>query len=1186
MPVGDTLGLYRIVGKLGGGGMGDVYRAHDARLDRDVALKVLPAAVTANPERLARFRREARALAALNHPHIVTIFSIEEADGVPFMTMELVEGRSLEHLVSEGGLPLGRFFDIGIALADALSAAHRKSIIHRDLKPANVMISDDGLVKVLDFGLAREAGPREPSEHDATALGLTQAGFIVGTVPYMSPEQIEGWAVDPRTDLFSLGVVLYEMVSGTRPFRGDSSPALMSSILRDRPRPLTELRTDVPEGVWRLAARCLEKAPGERIASAQDVHAGLKELRRDWESGATRRASPGAPASGVTIASDLRVAVLPFSARGGAEAVDLAEGLTDDITAGLSRFQHLRVVSRRDAEAAKGESADARAAERLRARYLVEGTVRAAGSSVRVNARLVDTTTDTHIWAETYDRALGNDPFALQDDLTARMVATIGDTNGVLARSLGASLKDRDPDSLTVGELVIRFFGYGQVFLPDEHRRLRASLERAIAGEPGHAQGWACLAVLYEQEYSQHLNPLPNSRQRSADAARRSVALDPNCQTAWRGLAVAHFFNRDLTGLRVAAERVIALNPWHTTTMGYIGCLLAYAGEWDRGIAIVERTIDLNPNHPAWVHYALATNRYRVGAFDLALIEAKRGSLAEYVWTPLCIAVAAGQLGLADEARAALDLIRKNHPAYINPAAVRELWSTWQWDADLVDRLLDGFGKALALVDRPAPAPRPPSSPWLVRPAAPDAMASIAVMPFVDLSPTGDQEWFCDGIAEELLNALTPLQNLRVAARASAFSLRGRSDDLKTIGEKLNVTTVLGGSVRRAGDRVRITVQLSEVETGFQLWSERYDRDLTDIFDVQDEIARTVAERLKVTLVDGPLDRLARLVERGTTDVDAYQIYLQGRALLTRRGAAIPRAIELFERAVALDPNYSVAWAAIAEAHTVLAFLGVVRGAESRARALAAAWRAIELSPSSAAGHAALGVAVLAYANDRSQARQEFERALELNPHDVQGRCWYALFYLQWVEGQFDQGVSHARRALADDPLSAYTTMIVAACLGTAGRLDEASAMGRLAMERDPESYVARWATGVVLIEAGRAAEAIALLETTPAESSALELISLAFAYQQAGRAADATAIHERVLGRATARYVPRAFLALSAAAAGRHDDAIAYAREAWDDREPPFILFARHFPQWRPFHADPRFQDILREMDTTGRRN
>jgi len=446
----------------------------------------------------------------------------------------------------------------------------------------------------------------------------------------------------------------------------------------------------------------------------------------------------------------------------------------------------------------------------------------------------------------------------------------------------------------------------------------------------------------------------------------------------------------------------------------------------DRGIAIVEQAIDLNPHPPGWVHYILSIDRYRKREFEQALLQAKRANLPQFAWTPLCVAVAAGQLGLVADVRAAIDVIRKQHPAYLDPDKVRALWSMWQWDETLVDRLIDGFVKALSIADRPAVPARPSSALAIAQSPASDRMASIAVMPFSDLSPAKDQEWFCDGIAEEILNALTPLKNLRVAARASAFSLRGRSDDLRIIGEKLNVTTVLGGSVRRAGDRVRITVQLSEVQTGFQIWSERYDRELKDIFDIQDDIAKAVAERLKVALADSPLDRLARLVEHGTTNVEAYQLYLQGRALLNRRGTSIAVALELFERAVNLDPDYAVAWAGIADAHTVLAYYGGEPPAESKPLALAAAKRALALDPSSAAAHAALGAAALVYENDRDLAGAEFVRALELNPHDTHARCWYALFYLQWVCGDAERGVAEARRAFDIDPLSSYVTMILA----------------------------------------------------------------------------------------------------------------------------------------------------------------
>ncbi len=236
IPIGRHLGSYEILSLLGAGGMGEVYRARDTKLNRDVALKVLPDAVARDADRLARFRREAQAVAALNHPNIVTIFSIEEHDAVPFMTMELIEGSTLDQLIDGGGLSQVRFFDIAIALADALAAAHRKQIVHRDLKPTNVMVTNEGRVKVLDFGLARAVDTDAVRVgEDVTRLG-TQVGTIVGTMPYMSPEQIEGKPLDHRTDLFSLGTMLYELATGERPFRGESPAGLISSILKDQLR--------------------------------------------------------------------------------------------------------------------------------------------------------------------------------------------------------------------------------------------------------------------------------------------------------------------------------------------------------------------------------------------------------------------------------------------------------------------------------------------------------------------------------------------------------------------------------------------------------------------------------------------------------------------------------------------------------------------------------------------------------------------------------------------------------------------------------------------------------------------------------------------------------------------------------------------------------------------------------------
>jgi len=274
---GTRLGPYEILTPLGSGGMGEVYRATDTRLGRDVALKVLPAEVGHDPERLARFRREAKALAQLDHPNIVTIYSVEECEGVNFLTMQLVEGTPLDRLIPAGGLPLKQIVEIASALGAALEAAHEKGIMHRDLKPANVMVSNEGRVKVLDFGLAKDA--RAAMVGNATLTSSqTQMGVVLGTPAYMSPEQTSGRPLDHRTDIFSLGVVLHEMATGRRPFEGDSSAELISAILRDNPPSVTDVRPDLPSDLARIIRRCLEKDPRHRVQTARDVSNEFRDL--------------------------------------------------------------------------------------------------------------------------------------------------------------------------------------------------------------------------------------------------------------------------------------------------------------------------------------------------------------------------------------------------------------------------------------------------------------------------------------------------------------------------------------------------------------------------------------------------------------------------------------------------------------------------------------------------------------------------------------------------------------------------------------------------------------------------------------------------------------------------------------------------------------------------------------------
>src|SRR5580704_8115318 len=340
---GTKLDRYEIQSPLGAGGMGEVYRASDTKLGRDVALKVLPTEMAQDPERLGRFRREAKTLAQLDHPSIVSIYSVEECEGIHFLTMQLVEGLPLDRVIPAAGLSVEQIIHIASALGDALAAAHDKGIVHRDLKPANVMVSTDGRVKVLDFGLAKDVRAN-PADATMTSAGQTQVGVVMGTPAYMSPEQTSGRSLDHRTDIFSLCVLLHEMATGQRPFHGNSSAELVSAILRDTPPSVTDARPDLPSDLARIVRRCLEKDPRRRLQMARDVS---NEFRDMAGQSSQKMSASRTPASRAVAASDsggtradegFWVAVLPFKYAGSnADLRALADGLTDDILTGFSK---------------------------------------------------------------------------------------------------------------------------------------------------------------------------------------------------------------------------------------------------------------------------------------------------------------------------------------------------------------------------------------------------------------------------------------------------------------------------------------------------------------------------------------------------------------------------------------------------------------------------------------------------------------------------------------------------------------------------------------------------------------------------------------------------------------------------------------------------------------------------------
>jgi serine/threonine-protein kinase len=518
-----------------------------------------------------------------------------------------------------------------------------------------------------------------------------------------------------------------------------------------------------------------------------------------------------------------------------------------------------------------------------------------------------------------------------------------------------------------------------------------------------------------------------------------------------------------------------------------------------------------------------------------------------------------------------LEGLRHIDPALTEIAGARAFWAVWIWTDAFLSELEDGFVKARALAGLAPAASRAPDS-------SASTERSIAVLPFVDLSEKKDQDWFCDGIAEELLNALAPLPGLRVAARASAFSFRGKTDDLRSIGEKLNVTSVLEGSVRRAGDRVRITTRLSDTKEGRQLWSERFDRDVKDIFDVQEEIARAIADRLRVSIAGGG----ERLVQKPTANLEAYELMLKGRGFLNRRGPAIVNAIPCFEQAIALDPNLADAHAGLGDTYRLFGIYGLMPTQEAMRLARTSLERALAIDPDQVETLATLANITSTFEWNYPKSRALTERALRRDPSHVRALAESAVTTAAMMADQPSEALlqmvlDRIARARALDPLSAWAMAMEAMVLLILGREDEAVAIAAKAVATDPNNFTAHWLRVATLAQQDRAAEAEEAAKPGLEMSSRhpVLLSDLATLHARHGDPPTAESIYQELTERSKTAFISPASRAVAAAAAGRMTDARALLAKSIADHD-AFLSFNK-LPAWRPIWDDPECAAMLR---------
>jgi serine/threonine-protein kinase len=792
--VGSTVSHYKVLDELGGGGMGIVYRARDLKLDRIVALKFLSSRLSPDPSEKARFIHEAKAASALDHPNICTIYEIDEtADGGTFIAMAAYEGETLDKRIASGPLTLPETIDIGGQIASGLDAAHAKGIVHRDIKTGNIMVTNDGQVKILDFGLAKSHG----------ATQLTMNGTTLGTVPFMSPEQARGEEVDYRSDIWSLGVILYEMITGQLPFRSTYSEAVVYSILHDDPPPVTSLRSGVPMELERIVNKALRKDRSARYQHLDEMLTDLKGVRTGFESG---KLGPSAPP--------------------------------------LRRESRIR--------------------------------------------------------------------------------------------------------------------------------------------------------------------------------------------------------KRVYTGIALAVLVVI--------------CVGVYIARF------------------------AANRRSDSAAHDAGALPAPEAGNAR----------------------------------------------------------------------------------------------SIAVLPFKNISPDKEQEYFCDGMTEQIITNLSNLQDLRVIARTSVMQFKNSDKSVPEIARELGVGTILEGSIRKSGNRIRITAQLIKADSGFHLWARDYDRELKDVFGVQDDVAKAIVAALKLNLTDRENLSIAK---RHTQNTEAYQLYLKGLFYWNKRTEeGLNTGIEYFRRAVGVDTAYALAYAGLADSYGVLGYYSWLPPKEAFSRAKSAAMKSLEIDSTLAEGHAAMAIVLRDYDWNWRETEKEFKRALELNPGYATAHLWYANFFNGM--GRHDDAIAEMKRALDLDPLSLIINADVGRTLYFARRYGEAIEQLRKTVEMDHSFALGHIWLGQVLEQTGKSNAAILEFRkgVSLSDTSSFAVARLAHAYAVVGNRDQAGKLLDQLKSLAEKKYVSPYDIGIIYAGMGDTEQAFAWLDKAYEERS-HWTDFLTVDPILDPLRTDPRFAVLVKKM-------
>ncbi len=590
--IGQKISHYKINSKLGEGGMGVVYKAEDTKLKREVAIKFLPHHIANDSTAIERFKIEARAAAALNHPNIATIHTIEEADDETFIVMEYVNGQSLKEKIESGPFEINEALDISIQISQGLSKAHEKGITHRDIKPSNIVVSDDGIAKILDFGLAKIA--------EGTIV--TKEGTTLGTAAYMSPEQARGEPVDHRTDIWSLGVVMYEMLERKRPFKGEYEQAMVYSILNTEPEPMS----DVPADIESIVYKALEKNPDERYQSAGDMLEDLRKAQKEVESMVSKAETK----------EEKSIIVLPFvNMSPDPEQEYFSDGLTEEIITDLSHIHDLLVISRSSAMTFKGSKKKIKEiAKEVNIRYVLEGSVRKAGNNLRITAQLIDAATDAHLWAEKYIGTL-DDVFDIQEKVSRSIVDALKLN---LTAKEDEQIAERPIDNVKAYECYLRARNEIWSWTEDGLNRALQLIQNGMKLFGENELFYAALGIIYNQFFDAAIDKDISHLEKAEEYAKKIFELNPDSSEGHVVLGYVYYNQGKVKEAAQEEKRALEINPNNIEALYVLGCWYSHLGRPSAGRPLIKKAIEIDPLNPVIYGFSALVEMYD-GKFKIAL---------------------------------------------------------------------------------------------------------------------------------------------------------------------------------------------------------------------------------------------------------------------------------------------------------------------------------------------------------------------------------------------------------------------------------------------------------------------------------------------------------------------------------------------------------------------------------------